>query len=85
MNCKENNMRKVYKDPKELAICLKDLVDFHLDDVMTYEKLKEKVTTLINANEDRIYRDGRISLKISNVLGSSRVDIINKIFSEIQS
>ncbi len=78
-------MRKIYKDPKELAICLKDLVDFYLDDVMTYEKLKEKITILINANEDRIYKDGNISLKISNVLGSSRVDIINKIFSEIQS
>ena len=78
-------MRKVYKDPKELSVCLKDLVDFYLDDVMTYEKLKEKITILINANEDRIYRDGRISLKIANVLGSSRVEVINKIFSEIQS
>ena len=78
-------MRKVYKDPKELAICLKDLVDFYLDDVMTYEKLKEKLTTLINSNEDRIYKDGHISLKISNVVGSSRADIINKIFSEIQN
>ena len=76
-------MRKVYKDPKELAICLKDLVDFYLDDVMTYEKLQEKVSVLINANEDRIYKDGRISLKISNVLGNSRVDILNKIFSEM--
>lgn len=85
MNNKEYSMRKVYKDPKELAISLKDLVDFYLDDVMTYEKLKEKVIILINANEDRIYRDGRISLKISNVLGTSRVDIVNKIFSEIQN
>ena len=24
-------MRKVYKDPKELGMCLKDLVDFYLD------------------------------------------------------
>ena len=78
-------MRKVYKDPKELAICLKDLVDFYLDDVMTYEKLEEKITMLINANEDRIYKDGRISLKISNALGSSRVEVVNKIFSEMQS
>ena len=78
-------MRKVYKDPKELALCLKDLVDFYLDDVMTYEKLKEKITILFNANEDRIYRDGNISLKISNIIGSSRVDIVNKVLSERQS
>ncbi|MBW9149485.1 TIGR04540 family protein [Clostridium sp. CM028] len=77
-------MRKVYKDPKALASCLKDLVDFYLDDVISYEKLKEKIMVLVNANEDRIYKDGNISLKISNIIGSSRVDIINKVFSESQ-
>ena len=77
-------MRKVYKDPKTLASCLKDLVDLYLDDVIEYEKLKVKIMVLVNANEDRIYKDGNISLKISNVLGSSRVDIINKVFSERQ-
>ena len=78
-------MRKVYKDPKALATCLKDLVDFYLDDVMTYEKLEEKINILINANEDRLYKDGNLSLKISNIIGSSRVEIINKVFSERQS
>lgn len=73
-------MRKVYKDPKELGMCLKDLVDFYIDNVMTYEKLEEKVTILIEANEDRVYKGGRISLKISNILGVSRVEIVNKVF-----
>ena len=75
-------MRKVYKDPKELGMCLKDLVDFYIDNVMTYEKLEEKVTILIEANEDRVYKDGNISLKISNIIGSSRVEIINKVYLE---
>lgn len=78
-------MRKVYKDPKALASCLKDLVDFYLDDVITYEKLEGKINILINSNEGRLYRDGNISLKISNILGRSRVEIINKVFSERQS
>ena len=78
-------MRKVYKDPKALATCLKDLVDFYLDDVMTYEKLEEKLNILINANEDRLYKDSNISLQISNIIGSSRVEIINKVFSKRQS
>lgn len=78
-------MRKVYKDPKELAMCLKDLVDLYLDGVITYEKLREKITILFNANEDRIYKDGNIPTKISYIIGSARVDIINKIFLEIQS
>ncbi|MCB2292232.1 TIGR04540 family protein [Clostridium algoriphilum] len=75
-------MKKVYKDPKKLAACLKDTVDFYLDDVITYDKLKVKLTILINANEDRIYKDGIISSKISNMIGSSRVDVINKVSSE---
>lgn len=75
-------MRKVYKDPKELGMCLKDLIDFYLDDVMTYEKLEEKITILVDANQDRVYKDGNISLKISNILGSSRVEVINKVFSD---
>jgi len=73
-------MRKIYKDPKELATCLKDLIDLYSDDVITYDKLKEKITILVNANEDRIYKDGNISLKISNIIGNSRVDIINKVY-----
>lgn len=78
-------MRKVYKDPKELSMCLKDLIDLYLDSVITYDKLQEKLTVLFNANEDRIYKGGNISIKISNTLGSIRVDIINKIYSVRQN
>ncbi|WP_298840877.1 TIGR04540 family protein [Clostridium sp.] len=75
-------MRKIYKNPKELGTCLKDLVDFYLDDVMEYNKLKEKITILANANEDRLYKDGNIPIKISNILGDARVTIIKKVLSE---
>ncbi|MGV8982984.1 TIGR04540 family protein [Clostridium sp.] len=78
-------MRKVYKDPKTLATALRDLVDFYLDGVITYEKLKEKINILIDANEERIYKDGNMSLKVSNIIGSSGVTIINKVFTERQS
>lgn len=75
-------MRKVYKNPKDLGTCLKDLVDFYLDDVMEYTKLKEKLTILAVANGDRLYKDGNIPIKIANILGDSRVDIIKKVLSE---
>jgi len=73
-------MRKIYKDPKRLATCLKDLIDSYFDNVITYDKLRERITILINSNEDRIYKGGNILLKISNIIGSSRVEIINKIY-----
>ena len=78
-------MRKVYKDPKTLATALRDLVDFYLDGVITYEKLKEKINILIDANEERLYKNGNMPIKISNLIGSSGVAIINKVFTERQS
>ncbi|WP_027623238.1 TIGR04540 family protein [Clostridium lundense] len=75
-------MRTLYKNPKELAICLKDLVDLYLEDLMEYEKLEEKVTRIVHANEDRFYKNGVIEIKISNVLGNLRMDIISKILLE---
>ncbi|MBU3181341.1 TIGR04540 family protein [Clostridium psychrophilum] len=75
-------MKKVYKDPKKLAACLRDIVDFYLDDVITYDKLKVRLTILINANEDRIFKDGNVTSKLSALLGETRVAVINKVSSE---
>lgn len=75
-------MRTLYKNPRDLATCLKDLVDQHLDQIMTYEKLEEKVCKLADANEERFYKNGMIDNKISMILESSRVDIINKILED---
>ncbi|WP_010296313.1 TIGR04540 family protein [Clostridium senegalense] len=75
-------MRKVYKNPKELATCLKDLVDLYLDDLMEYETLEEKVMILVEHNGERIYKDDKMSSKIHNVIETSRADIINKIVKD---
>ncbi|WP_291571744.1 TIGR04540 family protein [Clostridium sp. UBA4548] len=75
-------MRLTYKNPKELATAIKDLVDSYLDDVMEYEVLKERLKKLIEANKERVYKDGIMSLKIANVLGEERVNIVNKIIKE---
>lgn len=72
-------MRTLYKNPKELGACLRDMVDLYRDDLMTYEKLSEKIMKLVEANEERIFKNGRIEIKISNILGEERVAIINEI------
>ncbi len=75
-------MRKVYKNPKELATCLKDLVDLYLDDLMTYEKLEEKVSKIVDANKNSIYKNEVINTKLAIVLGDLRIDVINKIVKD---
>ncbi len=72
-------MRTLYKNPKELGACLRDIVDLYRDDLMTYEKLSEKIMKLIEANEDRIFKNGGIEIKISNILGEERAAIIKDI------
>ena len=75
-------MRTVYRNPKELATCLKDLVDNYLEFLISYDVLKEKVKKIVSANEERIYKDGNFSLKLYPYLGDERVEIINKIIEE---
>lgn len=75
-------MRASYKNPKELESKLRDLVDSYLDGLIDYEKLKQTVTVIINANENRVYKNGFIPTKLANALGDERVNIIIKIAEE---
>lgn len=72
-------MRAVYKNPKELATCLKDLVDQYLDFIISYEKLKEKIIKIVEANGESVYKGGNMTAKLANFLGEERVKIINEI------
>jgi uncharacterized protein (TIGR04540 family) len=72
-------MRAVYRNPKELATCLKDIVDTYTDDLISYEKMEDRVMKIVNANMDSIYKEKSMSVKIANVLGENRVEIINKV------
>jgi len=72
-------MRAVYRNPKELATCLKDIVDTYSDDLISYEKMEDRIMKLVNANKDSIYKEKSMSVKIANVLGDKRVEIINKV------
>lgn len=77
-------MRAVYKNPKELATKLKDVVDLYFDDLITYEKLEETVIRMIKANKDSIYKDGFMPVKLSSALGEDRKKVIDKIAESIK-
>lgn len=79
---KEIKMRTVYKNPKELGACLRDIIDLYRDDLMSYEKLSEKITKIVEANEGRVFKNGNVEIKIANVLTEDRVEIINDIVKD---
>ncbi|ERK31320.1 MULTISPECIES: TIGR04540 family protein [Clostridium] len=72
-------MRTVYKNPKELATFLKDSIDSYLENLITYEKLEERVKKIIDSNGERVYKNGIISPQLAKVLGDSRIEIMDKI------
>ncbi|WP_294405353.1 TIGR04540 family protein [uncultured Clostridium sp.] len=75
-------MRTVYRNPRELATCLKDIVDNYYEDLISYEKMEEKIMKIVNSNKDSIYKEKAMSTKISNIIGANREEIINKIVEE---
>ncbi|MCE9656876.1 TIGR04540 family protein [Clostridium celatum] len=75
-------MRAVYRNPKELATKLKDLVDLYQDDLLAYEKLEATIVTMIKANDDRIYKNGFMPTKLISAIGEERKSIIDKIAQE---
>lgn len=77
-------MRASYKNPKELASKLRDLVDTYLEGLMSYEELEKIVIAIINANGESVYKNGFMPTKLSGILGPERVEIINKIAETIK-
>lgn len=74
-------MRAVYKNPRELATCLKDIVDNYYEDLITYDTMADKIIKIVNANKDAVYKEKAMSVKIANVLGEERVKIIDEVVS----
>ncbi|HAK44021.1 MAG TPA: ribonuclease P [Clostridium sp.] len=75
-------MRTLYKNPKELGACLRDIVDLYRDDLMTYEKLSDKVIKIVDSNVERFFKNGDVEIKIANILGEERIEIIKDILEK---
>jgi uncharacterized protein (TIGR04540 family) len=77
-------MRAVYRNPKELAIKIKDLVDMYSEGLVSYENLETTILEMIKKNEDRIYKNGFMPTKLINVLGEERKAVIDEIAKKIE-
>lgn len=75
-------MRLVYRNPKELATAIKDLVELYQDDLITEDKYEEKLKKIFEANEDRIYKNGKIDSKLCKIIGDDRIEMIKKVISK---
>jgi uncharacterized protein (TIGR04540 family) len=53
-------MKIVYRNPKELATKVKDVVEGYFDSLISYEEFEEAINALMEKNYNRIYKNGHI-------------------------
>jgi uncharacterized protein (TIGR04540 family) len=76
-------MKAVYKNPKELATKLMDLVDTYRENLISYEEFEKTVIAIIEKNEDRVYKNGFMPTKLISIIGEDRKAIIDEIAKKI--
>lgn len=76
-------MKAVYKNPKELATKLMDLVDTYRESLITYEEFEKTVIAIIEKNEDRVYKNGFMPTKLISIIGEDRKAIIDEVAKKI--
>jgi len=77
-------MRAAYKNPKELASKLRDLVDTYTEGLVTQEKFEATLIAIIQRNENMVYKNGFMPTKLLTVLGEDRKAIIDQVASKIE-
>ncbi len=69
-------MRAVYRNPRELATAIKDLIEEFQDDLISEEKFQVRLNKIAEANEERFIKNGKVENKIANVLGEERLELV---------
>jgi len=77
-------MKAVYRNPKELAIKIKDLVDNYREDLISKEEFEKNMTAIIEKNEDRVYKNGFMPAKLISVIGEERKAVIDEVFKNMK-
>lgn len=78
-------MKAVYKNPRELATKLMDLVDTYREGLITQEKFEESVIAIIEKNEDRVYKNGFMPVKLISIIGEDRKAVIDEVSKKLNN
>ncbi|MCM0648525.1 TIGR04540 family protein [Clostridium swellfunianum] len=78
-------MKAVYKNPRELATKLMDLVDTYREGLITQEKFEESIIAIIEKNEDRVYKNGFMPVKLISIIGEDRKAVIDEVSKKLNN
>lgn len=76
-------MKTVYKNPKELATKLIDLVDTYREGLINQEQFEKTVEVMILKNEDRIYKNGFMPPRLISIIGEDRKAFLDEVANKV--
>lgn len=77
-----NDIRLYYKNQLELGYALRDFIDAYFQNKVLDKDLEYKITTIIEANKDKFYKGTDIAQKPKQILGKTRLNVLNGILSK---
>ncbi|ERI91017.1 hypothetical protein HMPREF1982_03579 [Clostridiales bacterium oral taxon 876 str. F0540] len=78
-------MKAVYKNPKELATKLIDLVDTYREGLIDEEKFEKSVSAMIEKNENTIYKNGFMPARLISIIGEDRKTFIDEVERKLRN
>ena len=77
-----NDIRLYYKNQLELGYALRDFIDAYFQNKVLDRELEDKITSIIEANKDKFYKGTVIAQKPRQILGKTRLNVLNGILSK---
>lgn len=74
-----NTLRLYYKNQLELSYALKQYIDAYFDNKVSDKDLEEKINLVIELNKEKFYSNGEIAKKPKQILGKTRLTILEQI------
>lgn len=78
----KSELRLYYKNQEDLSYALREYIDFYFEGNIEDEKLESNIIKVIEGNEDKFYKNNEVAKKTKQILGKSRLDLIEKILSK---
>ena len=72
-------MKAVYRNPKELATKLIDLVDTYSEGVLSHEDLQRTLLAIIEKNVNQVYKNGFMPARLISIIGEDRKAVIDEV------
>ena len=78
----KNTIRLFYKNQFELGHAIKDYIDEYFDNKINQEDFEINILSIINSNKDKLFKDQEIAKKPKQILGKTRLQVLDKILVE---